>query len=132
MTAKKNKKQKSISSVLCLSWGWALIHGSELGSRKGGEETRDMTGLGGCKKGKLLFSPPVYVIIESISLSLGWEGAVFSFFFLCGRKAFFFTSGWRSCFVLTFDIGTLVGWEFARWNSLGSHLATFIKLLWFV
>ena len=77
---------------------------------KDGEETRDMTG--------------------------GWEGGRTQE--KCvpvsprGRRSFFFTLSWRSCFDLTLDIDTLVGWECARCNSLISHLARFIKLFWFV
>lgn len=43
---------------------------------------------------------------------------------------FFFTSAWRSCFILTFDGGTLLGLDCAKMEA--SHLATFIKLTWFM
>ena len=43
------------------------------------------------------------------------------------KKFLFFTSGWQFYFALTLDIGILIGWKSARWNSLRSHLAKFIK-----
>lgn len=67
----------------------------------------------------LLLSSPVNVIKKYFYFSLlpspTWE------------KAFFFSSGWRSYFVLTFIIGMLVGWGCGRLNSLRSHLATFTQ-----
>lgn len=72
----------------------------------------------------LLFSSPVYVIQKYIFFfpllpSPHMEG-----------RLFFFTSAWRSCFILTFDGGTLLGLDCAKMEA--SHLATFIKLTWFM
>lgn len=106
--------------------GVGLVDGSELGYRKMMNKLEIWLagwGAGGLQE--------KYVIVLFSKVSVHFFPPL-SPYSMWKKRFHSLLRGWRSCFVLTFAIGSLVGWECAAWNPLGSHLAPFMKLLCFM